>query len=206
MFSHPSKLDLLREATAAGYYTAVHVLMVPEELAVARVAARVAAGGHAVPEDKIRGRYQRLWPLVADAIGLGRHRHRLRQHQARRARVPSPSGATASPWATPAWPGWAPAPLTLRWPPETAAGPGVEDADEVAHPVVAGLERRRALPRPLLRPPDVHGRHAEPARSAHVGLPGVTDEHGVRCVHAQGGEGRGVDARVRLPRAGLARR
>ena len=31
--------------------------------------ARVAAGGHPVPETKIRERYQRLWPLVADAVG-----------------------------------------------------------------------------------------------------------------------------------------
>ena len=37
------------QAAAAGYYTALHVVLVPEELAVARVAARVAAGGHAVP-------------------------------------------------------------------------------------------------------------------------------------------------------------
>ncbi len=71
MFSHPSKLDLLRQATAAGYYTAVHVMLVPEALAVARVTARVVAGGHAVPEEKIRQRYRRLWPLVADAIVLG---------------------------------------------------------------------------------------------------------------------------------------
>ena len=30
VFSHPSKLELLRQAGAAGYYTAVHVVMVPE--------------------------------------------------------------------------------------------------------------------------------------------------------------------------------
>jgi len=77
VFSHPTKLELLREAGAAGYYTAVHIVMVPEELAVARVAARVAAGGHAVPEDKIRGRYRRLWPLVADAIELRSEETRL---------------------------------------------------------------------------------------------------------------------------------
>ena len=71
MSSHPSKLALLRKAAAAGYYTAVHVMLVPEALAVARVTARVAAGGHAVPEEKIRQRYRRLWPLVADAIMLG---------------------------------------------------------------------------------------------------------------------------------------
>src|SRR5580698_3278338 len=70
VFSHPSKLELLRQSAAAGYYTAVHVMLVPEVLAVARVSARVIAGGHDVPEEKIRQRYRRLWPLVADAIVL----------------------------------------------------------------------------------------------------------------------------------------
>jgi predicted ABC-type ATPase len=42
--------------------------MVPKALAVARVASRVQAGGHAVPMGKIRQRYERLWPLVASAI------------------------------------------------------------------------------------------------------------------------------------------
>ena len=41
--------------------------MVPEHLAVERVAARVRRGGHSVPEIKIRERYRRLWPLVAVA-------------------------------------------------------------------------------------------------------------------------------------------
>ena len=123
VFSHPSKLDLLREATAADYYSAVHVLMVPEELAVARVAARVAAGGHAVPEDKIRGRYQRLWPLVADAIGWA---DTATAYDNTTRDGPRPVAVWSHGFAVgdPAWPGWAPAPLTLRWPPETAAGPG----------------------------------------------------------------------------------
>lgn len=37
---------------------------------VARVAARVRAGGHGVPEAKIRARWHRLWPLVAHAVDL----------------------------------------------------------------------------------------------------------------------------------------
>jgi predicted ABC-type ATPase len=68
VFSHESKLELLRAAVTAGYLVTLHVVMVPEELAVARVASRVASGGHAVPEQKIRMRYQRLWPLIAEAI------------------------------------------------------------------------------------------------------------------------------------------
>jgi predicted ABC-type ATPase len=65
VFSHPSKVDLVDEALAAGYFVALHVLMVPEDLAVARVANRVHHGGHGVPINKIRQRYQRLWANVA---------------------------------------------------------------------------------------------------------------------------------------------
>ena len=54
VFSHPSKLDLLDEAHARGYTVVAHALLIPEELAVERVARRVSAGGHRVPQDKIR--------------------------------------------------------------------------------------------------------------------------------------------------------
>jgi predicted ABC-type ATPase len=68
VFSHPSKLELIHTAHAADYTIVLHVLLIPEELAVERVRHRVSAGGHHVPEDKIRERYQRLWGLVAAAI------------------------------------------------------------------------------------------------------------------------------------------
>jgi len=68
VFSHPLKLDLIDTAHAAHYTIVLHVLLIPEELAVERVRYRVSAGGHHVPEDKIRERYQRLWGLVAAAI------------------------------------------------------------------------------------------------------------------------------------------
>jgi len=68
VFSHPSELDLIDAARAAHYTIVLHVLLAPEELAVERVRHRVSAGGHDVPEDKIRQRYQRLWGLVAAAI------------------------------------------------------------------------------------------------------------------------------------------
>ncbi|MBU8813135.1 zeta toxin family protein [Mycolicibacterium goodii] len=67
VFSHPSKLELVDTAQAAGYTVVLHAVMIPEDLAVLRVQHRVRAGGHHVPEDKIRERYQRLWPLVATA-------------------------------------------------------------------------------------------------------------------------------------------
>ncbi|WP_070379544.1 zeta toxin family protein [Rhodococcus sp. WMMA185] len=68
VFSHPSKLELIDRARQAGYVVVLHVVLVPVELAVARVAERVLEGGHSVPEEKIRERFKRLWALVVDAI------------------------------------------------------------------------------------------------------------------------------------------
>ena len=114
VFSHQSKLDLLSTASAAGYAVELHVLLVPEELAVQRVAHRVAAGGHAVPEDKIRSRYQRLWALVADAIGRS-----AAAHVWDNSRYDGPfevalfaSGIAIGPCV---WPAWTPPALTGRW-------------------------------------------------------------------------------------------
>ncbi len=115
VFSHPSKLGLIDEATEAGYYIALHVLMVPEDLAVARVDYRRASGGHGVPVDKIRQRYARLWANVVDAV---------------------PKAGSATFWdnslpdgprrvamfiqgfvvGRPEWPAWTPPGLTGRWP------------------------------------------------------------------------------------------
>ncbi len=69
VFSHPSKLDLIDAAHDHGFRVVLHAVMVPEELAVERVARRVSSGGHSVPEEKIRARYRRVWPLVNRAIG-----------------------------------------------------------------------------------------------------------------------------------------
>ena len=68
VFSHHSKLQFVDAARAANYIIVLHVLLIPEELAVERVRHRVTSGGHDVPEIKIRERYQRLWSLVAAAI------------------------------------------------------------------------------------------------------------------------------------------
>ncbi len=70
VFSHPSKVDFVRAALEVGYTVGMHIIMVPEDLAVLRVRTRVRSGGHSVPEEKIRGRYRRLWGLVAEAAGL----------------------------------------------------------------------------------------------------------------------------------------
>lgn len=70
VFSHPSKLDLVRAAGGAGYRRYLHVVLIPEELAVARVRVRVEVGGHPVPEGKIRTRFGRLWRLLSEAIRI----------------------------------------------------------------------------------------------------------------------------------------
>lgn len=68
-FSHPSKLELLRGARAVGYRVVVyHVNLDTPDLAVDRVAFRQGRGGHPVPEDRIRGRYERNQPLIRDAV------------------------------------------------------------------------------------------------------------------------------------------
>ncbi|MBY4127631.1 zeta toxin family protein [Rhodococcus fascians] len=70
VFSHPSKLDFVAVAKQAGYVVVLHVITVPVELSIARVAVRVEEGGHHVPEDRIRERHTRLWSLVSQAIDL----------------------------------------------------------------------------------------------------------------------------------------
>lgn len=67
VFSHPSKVALLGTAQERGYLVYLHVVMVPVSVTLGRVAHRVRHGGHTVPEQKIRERYDRLWPLVARA-------------------------------------------------------------------------------------------------------------------------------------------
>lgn len=69
VFSHPSKLDLIDEARTNGFTVIVmHVGIDSAELSVARVGARVEEGGHIVPEDKIRARYERGAPFIREAV------------------------------------------------------------------------------------------------------------------------------------------
>ncbi len=70
VFSHHSKVALVTQAVALGYLVNLHVMLVPADLAVARVAERVRRGGHQVPEEKIRERYARLLKLIVEARAL----------------------------------------------------------------------------------------------------------------------------------------
>jgi predicted ABC-type ATPase len=68
-FSHPSKLDLIEAAKAAGYRVVVyHVNVKDDDRAVARVESRVRQGGHPAPEERIRKRYERNQPLIREAV------------------------------------------------------------------------------------------------------------------------------------------
>ena len=69
VFSHPSKLALIREARGHGFTIVVmHVGVATPDLSVARVGARAGEGGHGVPEAKVRERYERGGPLIREAV------------------------------------------------------------------------------------------------------------------------------------------
>ena len=111
VFSHPSKVDFVRATLEVGYTVGIHIVMVPENLAVSRVRTRVRSGGHSVPEEKIRGRYQRLWGLVAEAVGLCDEAFFYDNTSAR-----NPFRLVAEldrgvPVGIPAWPDWVPSEL-----------------------------------------------------------------------------------------------
>lgn len=68
-FSHPSKLQLIDHAKNSGFRVILyHVNVRSANLSVARVAHRVKEGGHNVPEDKIRSRYERNQLLIKQAV------------------------------------------------------------------------------------------------------------------------------------------
>lgn len=113
VFSHPSKLELVDVALARGYLVHLNAILLPVDVVVQRVAERVRYdGGHDVPEQKIRERYERLWSLIAQA-----------RTRVDRAEFYDNSSATR-PFrrvaeyergvliGTPAWPAWTPAALT----------------------------------------------------------------------------------------------
>lgn len=69
VFSHPSKLEVIEDARARGYLVVIlHVGVDSADLSVERVRGRTEEGGHNVPEDKIRARYQRSQPLIRKAV------------------------------------------------------------------------------------------------------------------------------------------
>ena len=115
VFSHPSKVDLIDIAVAAGYDVVLHVVMVPVELSAHRVAARVAAGGHDVPAEKITSRYGRIWPNVVAAVGRCR-RGVFYDNSADAGPIEIAAFRTGLADYAPRWPGWSPDALLTAFP------------------------------------------------------------------------------------------
>ena len=72
VFSHPSKLEIMRQAAAKGYKVYLYfVCTESSEINKFRVKkVRVKEGGHDVPEDKIETRYFRSLELLFDAAQI----------------------------------------------------------------------------------------------------------------------------------------
>lgn len=71
VFSHPSKLDLLRAGRAAGHEVWLSYINITDAAQSARrVADRVLRGGHNVPPGKIAERYGRVTKLMHQAVRL----------------------------------------------------------------------------------------------------------------------------------------
>lgn len=115
VFSHPSKLDLIDAAHRAGFTVVLHALLIPEDLAVERVRHRVRAGGHDVPETKVRGRHRRLWTPVTEAVALSDVATVYDNSRLRGPRIVArlSGGMTIG---SPDWPAWTPGALRSRWP------------------------------------------------------------------------------------------
>jgi predicted ABC-type ATPase len=112
VFSHASKVDLVRRAAAAGLLVSLHVMVIPVEVTVLRVDHRVGQGGHTVPPAKIRDRYARLWALVVEARALA---DRTTFYDNSRAAAPFTPVATFERGRSigePRWPRWTPHVLT----------------------------------------------------------------------------------------------
>jgi predicted ABC-type ATPase len=115
VFSHPSKLELIRSARTAGFTVALHVVLIPEDLAVERVKRRVLHGGHDVPEGKIRERHRRLSELVVTAMPTVDTATVYDNSRRRGPRIVAQMTAGTMIGST-SWPSWTPTPLTERWP------------------------------------------------------------------------------------------
>ena len=71
VMSHPSKLGFIKEAKDLGYKTYLYFVSLEDsEMNVNRVDARVKQGGHSVPKDRIKKRYELSMDCLLDAIKL----------------------------------------------------------------------------------------------------------------------------------------
>ena len=71
VMSHPSKIEILKRAKARDFLVIVYFVSISDpRINVARVAQRVASGGHDVPEDRIVARYARAMAQLPDAVAV----------------------------------------------------------------------------------------------------------------------------------------
>ncbi len=71
VMSTTRNLELLKEAKAQGAeITTIYVLTRDKEINVKRVAKRISQGGHAVPVEKIRERYDKCMSLLPEIIDV----------------------------------------------------------------------------------------------------------------------------------------
>lgn len=71
VYSHPSKIDFVARAKALGYQVImVMIHLESAQLNQARVAERVAEGGHTVPDDKVSSRIPRMLEHVKTSLPL----------------------------------------------------------------------------------------------------------------------------------------
>ena len=69
VLSTDRNLKLLKKAKEQGYFVrGYYILTSSASINVSRVNARVASGGHGVPEDKIRSRYKKSIELVPELV------------------------------------------------------------------------------------------------------------------------------------------
>jgi predicted ABC-type ATPase len=103
------RLDLVVGPNGAGK------TMIPEDAAVLRVAQRVASGGHDVPTEKIRSRWQRLWPIV---VAAARDVDDTSFYDNSTLQGPTLVGRLdhGTPAGTMSWPSWTHASLPAAWP------------------------------------------------------------------------------------------
>jgi predicted ABC-type ATPase len=73
VMSHPSKVELLRQAGEAGYDVTVYFVCTSDpEINIRRVENRVSSGGHDVPHDRIVATYWRSLELLPQAVQSAR--------------------------------------------------------------------------------------------------------------------------------------
>lgn len=69
VMSSPDKVELLRKAQGQGFRTYLYYIATEDpNINISRIRHRVKSGGHNVPEEKIRSRYERSLNLLFEAI------------------------------------------------------------------------------------------------------------------------------------------